>query len=156
MASERKRARGAGRKPKGEFVGKSATLTTRIRPDTRDALEKAARASKRSLSQEVEFRLRTGLEKSRETQRRNQALSYVVTLIAERIEASTGRSWLDDPFTGVALRYAIDAFVCRFGPAKDDASVEVPPKISEQAEKMPPMFAKEFRTPAGCSYIICN
>jgi hypothetical protein len=29
------RTLGAGRKPKGEFAGKSATITTRIRPDTR-------------------------------------------------------------------------------------------------------------------------
>jgi hypothetical protein len=82
MAARRKRAPGAGRKPKGEFTGKSATITTRIRPDTRDALEKVARANRRSLSQEVEFRLRAGLL-STDAQRRNQALTHSIARMAE-------------------------------------------------------------------------
>jgi hypothetical protein len=43
-----KRAPGAGRKPRGEFRGKTATLTTRITPKTRAALERASRNSGRS------------------------------------------------------------------------------------------------------------
>ena len=58
---KRKRAPGAGRKPKGEFAGKTATVTTRIMPDTREALEAAALASNRSLSQELELRLSTSI-----------------------------------------------------------------------------------------------
>ena len=38
----KKRAPGAGRKPRGEFKGKSATLTTRITSETRAALDRAA------------------------------------------------------------------------------------------------------------------
>ena len=39
----RKRAPGAGRKPRGEFKNKSRTLTTRITAATREALERAAK-----------------------------------------------------------------------------------------------------------------
>ena len=55
--SPRKRAPGAGAKPKGPFKGKSATLTTRITPETRVELERSAQELGRSLSQEVELRL---------------------------------------------------------------------------------------------------
>lgn len=49
---------GKGPRPKGEYAGKSSVFSTRIRPDLRKNLEKAAKASGRSLSQEVEHRLR--------------------------------------------------------------------------------------------------
>ena len=149
MAQHRKRAPGAGRKPKGEFVGKSATITTRIRPDHRAALEEAANASGRSLSQELEFRLRASLQKPTKAQRRNQALGYAITLMAEAIEKGTGRSWLDDLFTGTALRYAIEHFAFHFAPTLTDGSVAVPPGIEEAAGKMPSLYAKQFCTPAG-------
>lgn len=152
MAARRKRAPGAGRKPKGEFTGKSATITTRIRPDTRDALEKVARANRRSLSQEVEFRLRAGLL-STDAQRRNQALTHSIARMAEAIEKGTGQSWLEDFFTSLALRSAIEAFIFHFAPISTDATAAVPSNIEEEAAKILPTFAKEFRTPAGFGYM---
>lgn len=47
-----------GPAPRGEFQGKTKVLSTRIRPDTRAALVAAAEESGRSLSQEIESRLR--------------------------------------------------------------------------------------------------
>jgi hypothetical protein len=47
-----------GAVPKGEYVGKSAVLSTRITPDLREGLQNAANKSGRSLSQEIEYRLR--------------------------------------------------------------------------------------------------
>jgi hypothetical protein len=144
----RKRASGAGRKPKGEFAGKSATITTRIRPDTRAALEAAADASKRSLSQEVEYRLRRSLDKPAKAQRRNQALAYLITLLAEEIEKGTGKSWLDDPFTSLALQYAIGHVALHFA-ATAEGDIANPAPIGEAAAKMPPEFAERFRKPEG-------
>ncbi|WP_162561421.1 Arc family DNA-binding protein [Methylobacterium terrae] len=46
-----------GRPPSGEFKGKSAVFTTRIRPELRDRLAESAESNGRSLSQEVERRL---------------------------------------------------------------------------------------------------
>jgi hypothetical protein len=55
---KRKRAPGGGRKPKGPIKGKSAALSTRITPELRQLLDDAAEEAGRSLSQEVELRLR--------------------------------------------------------------------------------------------------
>jgi len=100
MPGERKRAPGAGRKPQGEISGKSATLTTRIRPDTREMLEAAAAASGRSVSQEAELRLRQSFRvKDDETPARNKALADVVLMLAQQAEERTGLPWTSDPFT---------------------------------------------------------
>ena len=51
-----------GPQPKGEYGGKvdrTAVFSTRLRPDTRGRLLAAAKASGRSLSQELEHRLRS-------------------------------------------------------------------------------------------------
>jgi hypothetical protein len=148
MTQKRKRAPGAGRKPKGEFVGKSATITTRIQPSTRDALEQAARANGRSLSQEVEFRLRAGLKKRTEAQRRNEALACAITLMVEEIEKGTGRSWLEDPFTGLAVRYAIEHFAF-FCAAPSTGSADPPPTVVDAAASMPSLYAEQFCKPPG-------
>jgi hypothetical protein len=76
--------------PKGEYAGKSQVLSTRIRPDTREKLEEAARNSGRSLSQEIEHRLRrTFIDDDRIENafgsRRNYAL---MRLIGAMVEAS--------------------------------------------------------------------
>ena len=47
-----------GPAPRGEYVGKSSVFSTRIRPDLRQKLEQGAKKSGRSLSQEIEHRLR--------------------------------------------------------------------------------------------------
>jgi hypothetical protein len=49
-----------GPQPKGEYggnIGRAAVLSTRIQPDTRARLSQAAKANRRSLSQELEHRL---------------------------------------------------------------------------------------------------
>jgi hypothetical protein len=51
-----------GRKPKGEYAGKTSVMSFRITPDTKADLIEAAAASGRSLSQETEHRLRRGFD----------------------------------------------------------------------------------------------
>jgi TraY domain len=46
-----------GRRPQGEYAGKTGVMSFRIRPDTKAALREAATTSGRSLSQEAEHRL---------------------------------------------------------------------------------------------------
>jgi hypothetical protein len=50
-------SRRPGPRPQGPFEDKRRTLTTRITDETRAALDAAAAANGRSLSQEIEFRL---------------------------------------------------------------------------------------------------
>jgi uncharacterized protein (DUF1778 family) len=153
MAKTRKRAPGGGRKPKGEFAGKTATITTRVQPDTRDALEEAAQASGRSLSQEVEFRLKASLRKPTQAERRNQALGHAIGFMAEELEKVTGRIWLDDPFTGRALWHAAEAFVFYCAPPLTNQSADVPPLVVQSAAKMPAELAQRFRTPSGFGHM---
>lgn len=58
---KRKRAPGGGRKPLG-VTPMTETLTTRISKETRDALEAAAARGSRSVSREVELRLKLSLD----------------------------------------------------------------------------------------------
>ena len=51
------------------------------------------------------------------------------------------------------MRSAIEAFIFHFAPISTDATAAVPSKIEEEAAKMLPTFAKEFRTPAGFGYM---
>lgn len=51
-----------GRRPKGEYPEKKRVFASRIREDTWEKLQRAAAKSRRSVSQEFEFRLRRGLD----------------------------------------------------------------------------------------------
>jgi hypothetical protein len=112
----RKRAPGAGRKPRGEFRGKSATLATRIMPSTRAALERAARENKRSLSQEVEYRLRLSLGSGNRKNRGKhiRALGEAIMLVAQFVERATEKRWNEDAFTGEALRRGVELLISHF------------------------------------------
>src|SRR4051812_3431455 len=99
----RKRAAGGGRKPMGPYSGKSATLTTRITPATRLALEREAKKKGHSLSQEIERRLEESLRRNRETPVHIQALAHAMTSLVDQIEFYTKHRWIDDVYTGKAL-----------------------------------------------------
>src|SRR6266852_2710112 len=109
-----------GRIARGEYVNKSRVLSTRIREDTRKALESAAAKSKRSLSQEIEFRLRRTLAddidgSNRCGTRQNYAVLRMISCFMEFYSASGAGtvSWLDDPFlfekTKRSINHALEA-----------------------------------------------
>src|SRR5262245_32900459 len=112
--AERKRAPGGGRKPSGPLKGKSATITTRITPETRMALEQASKASDRSLSQEIEIRLRRSVGPDEKRAKHIKAAEELIRLAAEETERLTGLNWLADRFTAEALRHSIDHLLGRF------------------------------------------
>ncbi len=151
--AKRKRRPGGGRKPGGEFP-KIATFTTRILPETRRALDEAARMSRprRSVSATAEHILRQGLRKPA-GEPRNLAVATAVALLAENIERDAKKNWRDDPFTGLALRYAVEALLFHFAPSPEGTPA-VPPAIDEEASKMPPEFAERFRKPAGFGHML--
>ena len=90
-----KRAPGAGRKPQGEYKGKTATLTTRIEPDTRTALEKAAKETGRSLSQEIENRLRRSIASDYGTgeEKHNRAFGRLTVELAGMVHATSSDTY---------------------------------------------------------------
>jgi hypothetical protein len=151
----RKRARGGGRRPKGEFANKSMTFTTRITPETRAALQRAADRRKVSVSQYAECLLRLGLQKPTHAQRRNRALGHAIARLAENIERSTGESWRTDDFAGQALTYAIGSLMLHLTPPIPER-VKTPRTVETIAAKMPDEFAALFRAPAGHGHIAAH
>ena len=153
MAKKRRRRPGGGRKPHGEFPGKAATFTTRIQPETRRALDEAARLSRRSVSATAEYVLKQGLRKP-SGEPRNLALATAIELLVENIERETKESWRDDPWTGLVLRHAVEALLFHFTPEPPEGTVAAPPAVDKAAAKMPPEFAQQFRTPAGFAHTL--
>ena len=142
----RKRGPGGGRKPRGEFKGKTATLTTRITPETRRALDSAAQKSGRSLSQEVEYRLGQSLLKNRDRRGDVRALGEAIAMLLECVERATEARWGDDAFTCRALQHGIEFLMSHFGPRE---ALAVPPKVKGAAAKMPPAWAKRYSSAKG-------
>jgi hypothetical protein len=143
----RKRAPGAGRKPRGEFQGKSEVLTTRITPETRAALDRAAAKGERSLSQEVEHGLSWYLSVLKRTPERGdhiRALGEAVMLVAQYIERATEQQWNEDAFTGEALRQGCTSFIAHFAPRGTPFK---PRLIKEVATRLPSKAAKTYGDP---------
>jgi len=141
----KKRAHGAGRKPSGEFKGKSAMLTTRITPETRAAMERAAQKSGRSLSQEVERRLNDSVRYERNRRSDVRTLAELVAIIAEKVEIATGKNWLQDAFTGEALRHGIEVLVRHFAP---HGAQVIPPNVEEAAARVLAEASEKDRSPS--------
>jgi hypothetical protein len=155
-AMARKRAPGGGRKPQGEFTGKTASLTTRIRPRVREGLEREAQRNGRSLSQEVERRLTDSLEMPQRIERgwgppHVQALARLVARAVRTIEGSTGRRWRDDAFTGQAARAAINILMEHLVLVPDGA-LEIPEEVERSAQataRILPDRLEFYRHPEG-------
>jgi hypothetical protein len=95
-----------GPAPRGEYAGKSKVLSTRIRPDTRAALELAKKDSGRSLSQEIEYRLRRSFQADDKIEaafgsRRNYRLMQLISICTQTVfdpdKFNPDADWLDDP-----------------------------------------------------------
>jgi hypothetical protein len=133
MAHKGKRKPGGGRKPAGPYSGKRAVFSTRIEPETLEALKQAARAiSKRNrtlgnVSQFTEYLLVKGLKERAELARDPAAfhLARVVAEAAHRaspIIAGKNQNWHTNRFMFEALRVAVDQILERFKPAGEIAS----------------------------------
>jgi hypothetical protein len=121
-------------------------------PDTRVGLEQAARAGKRSLSQEIERRLRESLSSDVRRADHIRALGELVKLTAENIEQITGTSWLTDPFTAEAVRHAIDQVLSHFAPPQS-ANGKIPTRIEQIASAMPTEIAEAYKRPVALAVI---
>lgn len=133
-----KREPGAGRKPNGEFSGKSAVFSTRITPELRAALEKESKETGKSLSQIVERRLRDSFDHPKRWEhalgaKHIRSLAYMVAKIAGDVEARTGRHWHKDAFTGSALKAALNIAIHYFG---SWGEVHVPDRLEELAARI--------------------
>jgi hypothetical protein len=131
-----------GRKPKGEYAGKSLVFSTRITPKTREDLERAANQSGRSLSQEVEYRLRRSFVEDehiadnfgdRQTYRVMRMMADAAHIAEEpflkmkddkRFEGAKW-DWLNNPAAFLMARKAIISILDRFEPEGPPPPAEV-------------------------------
>ncbi len=134
-----KRTGKRGPRPRGPYADKRKTLTTRITNKTRENLDAAAKATDRSLSQEIEFRLERSFlqdeadERVRETtleviydsfggEKTFRVMSLLASMV-QVVEQRTGKSYFEDPDTNIKANNMISEAINRYGPAKTD---EVP------------------------------
>jgi hypothetical protein len=108
-------------------------------------MERAAQKSGRSLSQEVERRLDESLRNDRNRRSDVRALAEAVAMITEKVEIATGKNWLQDAFTGDALRGGIEVLVRHFAP---HGTRVIPPKVEEAAARMLPEATERDRSPS--------
>ncbi|GJE41858.1 hypothetical protein [Methylobacterium soli] len=90
--------------PKGEYVGQTAVLSTRITPDLRALLEAEVEKSGKTLSREIEHRLRRSFvedDKISEAfgSRRNYALMRTISMVLEfwHNPSDLQADWTEDP-----------------------------------------------------------
>ena len=111
--------------PRGSYHNKSRVLSTRIREDTRLALEEAAAHSGRSLSQEIEHRLRRSFDQDEKViikygSRRNYAvlrlIANLMELNSERGEDGHPKEWLDSPYAFWQLVSALSIVFSELAP----------------------------------------
>lgn len=90
----RKRKAGGGRKPKGPIANKAATFSTRITPQTRDAIDRVASETGLSVSQAAERLIQIGLDarRRRGADRPLRALLFLIETLALSI---AGGRWMD-------------------------------------------------------------
>lgn len=143
-----------GRPPKDPRSAKSVQFTTRIFPDVRDDLKRAAEANGRSLSQEIESRLKESLNVPPQAQQAidrafdnplNYALAVLVARLASSIDMRVTNtmpgpgygSWRRDRFAWEALRYSVALLLERFAP---EGEVRVPEPIAEGIRRQQKLF----------------
>ncbi len=128
-----------GKKPQGPFADKSRTMTTRITEGTRERLEQAARASGRSLSQEIERRLDRSfiaddyLNVFCRDHRTAEFVRGIQEIIA-LLEKHTGKSVWRDYETFLAFRAAVAGNLPRYRPERSEAFIARTKKCLAESE----------------------
>ncbi len=139
------------RKPGPESTGKTETILARVSPETRGALELAAKQAKprpHSLSREIEERLTESLtfEGAQGATKVNatDSLLWGVRMLIQHAEYLTGKEWTADGFTRDVVADGAQWFVRHLGPKVDGA----PPPPTFPAW-VPEAFDPPFRRDLG-------
>jgi hypothetical protein len=117
----RKRAPGGGRRPAGPIHGKSEAFSTRITPQTREALLAEKKQTGKSVSQIAEEMMELGLVTKRDSERDDPMrdfaflIEYLAILIASPHD-DNDRRWRTDPFLFRSLQAAIHELMNRLAP----------------------------------------
>jgi hypothetical protein len=140
LKSARKRG---GRPRKSEQKGKTAVIGARITPVLRAEIDQAAKANGRSLSDEIEDRLRRSLNLDADREKLfskfgdkpTYAMCRLLAEIMREVSNSAGRKWLADPWTYDQVRAGIAAILSDLRPTGNSEPPEIgkaPGGASEQ------------------------
>jgi hypothetical protein len=126
--TKRKRAPGAGRPP----IDRRGSIIAQVR-FTREQWEEISRLASKHGRKNVSKEIRDAVRYwNRLLQKPDQATGALICLIAilvRRIEARTGKKWIEDPATAVFVRGGVESLIAHFAPAAS-APVVVPPEIA--------------------------
>lgn len=135
---------GRGR-PRSAEAPKLAPLNMRTTPDLRQQLEEAADASGRSLTQEVERRLRTSfLFEQVRGGPHIHAIATAIGAVIQNVELDTGHMYLDDFDTFTRVRSGIDRLLEWRNPGAENSD-ELDTLHSEAEDKREAMEAAALR-----------
>lgn len=149
-----------GRKPKGEYPNRTKVFSTRITEAGRTAIEDAARASGRSISQEIEHRLRRSFDEDTSLVDRlgGRKLYTILRMVSSTMEIA-GRhalflktreidtDWLNDPYAYDQVVRAVADVLERLRPPGDPAPPRIgPDEIRVQEGDDPVRAASDYNT----------
>jgi hypothetical protein len=146
--AKRKRAKGAGRKSKGEFHGMRNPLSIRITDALREKLDGACKASGRSLTQEVTRRLDDSFGIKGEPDPRVRAITYLIG----QVTLYTGKEWRTNPWMFQAFKAAVSLILEKLAPPGEP----IPPELAKQigAKIGVPPGQLESMMPEGFGFLI--
>jgi hypothetical protein len=123
---KQKRRPGAGRPP----IDRQGTAIAQVRftQDDMKALEALASENGSNVSKEIRAAVHYWLRLLEKPARHIGALICFIAILVRRIEARTGKTWLNDPATGAAVCREIERLVFHYAPTPTDPVV-IPPEI---------------------------
>jgi hypothetical protein len=146
--AKRKRAKGAGRKSKGEFHGMRNPLSIRITDTLREKLDGACKASGRSLTQEVTRRLDDSFGIKGEPDPRVRAITYLIG----QVTLYTGKEWRTNPWMFQAFKVAVSLILEKLAPPGELISPELARQFGAKTG-VPPDQLKSMR-PEGFGFLL--
>ena len=104
----KRRAPGGGRKPQGEVSRLRSVMSFRMPEEMRDELQKAAKESGRSVTQELLRRVQESFDQDRKNYRdpATKALCFLFSDLAENVHGGTP-DWRSDPFLFRAFKIGV-------------------------------------------------
>jgi hypothetical protein len=128
-----KRKPGAGRPPidpEGVVV-----VQVRIPQDYWKRLTYLVAEHKTNVSKEIRAAIRNWTRLLEKPERHVGALTTFIAILVRRIEATTGKRWVDDPATGAAVGKLVKQLIEHFAPAPTEP-VTIPPAVDQIVGQM--------------------
>jgi len=142
-----KKTRKPGRPRKERSQNLSAQLSVRVPAALRDELQREAHRNRRKLSQEINARLSNSMKTKRLHRESDHTywLGFAVRYLANGIEGTTEKSWLDDRYTFDAV---VEALKIILAPSLPNGDVVLPDRIDADVKKRPDVY-KQYEQPEG-------